>query len=103
MYAIRSYYDCNGDEGSCRQDLPVAAPGAQKLDDLVRHHRGLAGCVDQEDLGDQKIVPGPQELEDRERRQRREAERQDDLGEDLEIRITSYNVCYTKLLRGIAV
>ncbi len=64
--------------------LPPRVPS--KFDDLVGHHRGLAGRVDQEHLGDQQVVPGPQELEDREGGQRRERQRQDDLGEDLEIR-----------------
>ena len=68
------------DKGRGCKDLPIAAAGAQQLDDLLGHHRGLAGCVDQEHHGHQQVVPGPQELEDRERGQRREGQRQDDLG-----------------------
>lgn len=44
------------------------------------------GCVDQEDHGRQRVVPGPQELKDSKAREGRDAERQHDAGEDLELR-----------------
>ena len=46
------------------RELGIA--GAEQLDDLVGHDRCFARRVDQEHLGHQQIVPGPQKLEDRE-------------------------------------
>jgi len=60
------------DRNECgrRQNLPVAATRAQEFDNLVGHHGGLAGRVNQEHLGDQKVIPCPEKLEDRERGER---------------------------------
>mmetsp|Transcript_23055 Transcript_23055/g.39166 ORF Transcript_23055/g.39166 Transcript_23055/m.39166 type:complete len:721 (+) Transcript_23055:1136-3298(+) len=76
----------NRHECRCGEDLPIAAPCAQQVHDLVGHHGGLACAVDQEHFGDKQVVPCPQELEDGKGRQGRERQWEDDLGKDLEIR-----------------
>lgn len=73
------------DEGRRREDTPIAAARAQQVaGDLHSLHLSFVSRR-QEHLGNQQVVLGPEELEDCEGGQRGEAERQNDLYEDLEI------------------
>ena len=65
--------------------MPRAAVGTHQLTQRERQHDSTSALGAQEHEGDEQVVPDPQELEDRERGERRDGQRQDDLDEHLEM------------------
>src|SRR5262249_36229082 len=74
--------DRQRDERRRGDQVDVRAELAQLGEDRDRDRLGVAA----EGECDQEVVPRPEELEDRERGDRRQPERQDDAGEDAELR-----------------
>ena len=87
MYAIRNYYDQREDEDAGGEDAEHGADGVEALD---RGH-GVG-------LGITGEAPGPDRTADK---VHRACQFRQDVPQDDTVRITSYNVCYTKLLRLI--
>ncbi len=74
--------DRERDEGGRRDDLEVRAELAQLREDRDRDRLRVAG----EGQRDEQVVPDPEELEDRERRDRGQSERKDEPEEDPHLR-----------------
>src|ERR671918_2696508 len=72
------------DKGRGREEVPVLAAGPHQVRQGDRQHPALAGTTE-EDVGDQQVVPHPQELEDGEGGQRGNRERHDQPPEDREV------------------
>src|SRR3546814_3522244 len=75
--------DGHRDEGARGQQLGALSLRPEQLLQLD-DHRGVVGA--QEELGDQQVVPDPEELEDREGGQGRHRHRHDQAPEGLEMR-----------------
>src|SRR5262245_28593956 len=74
----------DGDEGRCRENLPVAAARTEQIVELCRQDELIGVCA-QEHHGDQKVVPHPEELKDREGGKNGKRKGQHDLHEYLEV------------------
>src|SRR5919106_241594 len=72
------------DKGRGREEVPVLAAGPHQVRQGDRQHPALAGTTE-EDVGDQQVVPHPQELEDGEGGQRGNRQRHDQPPEDREV------------------
>ena len=77
-------WQCHGNEGAGRQKMPRLASGAVQVVQRQRDHSHTL-LTAEEDQGDQKVVPDPEELEYGKRSEHRYRERHDQLGEDLEV------------------